>query len=483
MVATLEEDFIVMARAKGLTTARILTRHALRPSTFTLMTVAGLQVGGLITGAVIVESVFQLNGLGLLLTHSVSQHDYPTIQAITVIVAVTYIVINVLIDSLYLVIDPRIRRPRHQLTTGSLGSAPGRRSARPAPTGAIASQGSRLGVLGRRRLAHLDRAARDLREPAPAAGPEHGQQFLPQRSARSRAWCRTHTRVRRQLERDVLSRVIFGARVSLVVGFASISIGLLVGGTLGLIAGFFRGPFDEVMNVLTNAFLSFPYLVLALAVVAFLGNSLFDVTLIIAILAWPLLFRVVRAATIEFGERDYVLAARALGSTRGADRAQAAAPRRRAGRGHLRTGRGRARDRRTRARSRSSASPVPDPTSTWGKMIAEGSSDLTQNVGPSCVAPRRRDVPHDPRGQFHRRPAPRRCSTPRGRPLSPKRHIFDIEDTDDRPLLEVTRSSPTSDQATASCARSMACRSPCSGARRSASSASPDPARPCSRGR
>ncbi len=112
MVATLEEDFIVMARAKGLTTARILTRHALRPSTFTLMTVAGLQVGGLITGAVIVESVFQLNGLGLLLTHSVSQHDYPTIQAITVIVAVTYIVINVLIDALYLVIDPRIRRAR-----------------------------------------------------------------------------------------------------------------------------------------------------------------------------------------------------------------------------------------------------------------------------------------------------------------------------------------------------------------------------------
>jgi len=112
MVATLEEDYIVMARAKGLTTARILTRHALRPSTFTLLTVVGLQVGGLITGAVIVESVFQLNGLGLLLTHSVSQHDYPTIQAITVIVAVAYIVVNLLIDSLYLFVDPRIRRAR-----------------------------------------------------------------------------------------------------------------------------------------------------------------------------------------------------------------------------------------------------------------------------------------------------------------------------------------------------------------------------------
>lgn len=112
MVATLEEDFIVMARAKGLTTSRILLRHAMRPSTFTLMTVAGIQVGGLITGAVIVESVFALPGLGSLLTHAVSSKDYPTVQVITVIVAIAYIVINLAIDSLYAVIDPRIRRAR-----------------------------------------------------------------------------------------------------------------------------------------------------------------------------------------------------------------------------------------------------------------------------------------------------------------------------------------------------------------------------------
>ncbi len=185
--------------------------------------------------------------------------------------------------------------------------------------------------------------------------------------------------------RDVLSRVIFGARVSLIVGFASISIGLFVGGTLGLIAGYFRGPFDEVMNVLTNAFLSFPYLVLALAVVAFLGNSLFDVTLIIAVLAWPLLFRVVRAATIEYGERDYVLAARALGSTRMRivvklllpDVVPAAVTYGLVGVGLAIVYEG--------ALSFLGQS-VPDPTSTWGKMIAEGSSNLTQNVS-QLVAP------------------------------------------------------------------------------------------------
>lgn len=112
MIATLEEDFVVMARAKGLSTPRILFRHAFRPSTFSLITVGGIQIGGLITGAIISESVFALHGLGSALVFAVSQKDYPTVQIVTVIVAVAYISINFLIDFLYAVIDPRIRRAR-----------------------------------------------------------------------------------------------------------------------------------------------------------------------------------------------------------------------------------------------------------------------------------------------------------------------------------------------------------------------------------
>ncbi len=115
---------------------------------------------------------------------------------------------------------------------------------------------------------------------------------------------------------DVLSRTIFGARVSLVVGFASIALSQVVGGTLGVIAGYFRGWFDDVMSVIANVFLSFPSLVLGLLIVTYLGRAEIDIIIIIAIVAWPLLFRVVRAAAIEYSQREYVLAAQALGCKR-----------------------------------------------------------------------------------------------------------------------------------------------------------------------
>lgn len=178
--------------------------------------------------------------------------------------------------------------------------------------------------------------------------------------------------------RDVLARVAWGARVSLLVGFASIAIGLSVGGILGLIAGYFRGPFDEVMAVLANTFLAFPYLVLALAIVAFLGNSITDVIIIIAILAWPLIFRVVRASTIEYTERDYIVAARALGSTRWRvlrkqllpDIIPSAVTYGLVGVGIAIVAEG--------ALSFLGQS-VPAPTPTWGGMIAEGTNNLQQN--------------------------------------------------------------------------------------------------------
>jgi peptide/nickel transport system permease protein len=112
MIQTLQEDYITMAKAKGLTNRRILMRHAFRPSSFSLLTVAALNVGALIGGAVLIEFVFQLPGIGLKLVQAVSTRQYVAVQAYTAIIAVAYVLFNAVVDILYTVIDPRIRHAR-----------------------------------------------------------------------------------------------------------------------------------------------------------------------------------------------------------------------------------------------------------------------------------------------------------------------------------------------------------------------------------
>jgi peptide/nickel transport system permease protein len=112
MVGTLQNDFITMARSKGLSTKRILFRHALRPSTFSLITAAAVNVGALIGGAVIVETIFALPGMGDLTVQAIFRRDFLVVQFCVVIFAFGFVFINFLVDLLYNVLDPRIRHAR-----------------------------------------------------------------------------------------------------------------------------------------------------------------------------------------------------------------------------------------------------------------------------------------------------------------------------------------------------------------------------------
>jgi len=109
MIATLQEDYIAMARAKGLKPSRILLVHALKPSSLTLVTVTGINIGRLIGGTVIVESIFALPGIGRLLLSAIFTRDLIILQGVVLIVAVGYVLINFVVDLLYAVLDPRIR--------------------------------------------------------------------------------------------------------------------------------------------------------------------------------------------------------------------------------------------------------------------------------------------------------------------------------------------------------------------------------------
>ena len=112
MIATLQEDFILMAKAKGITNRRILWRHALRPSSLTLLTVAGLNVGALIGGTVVIEVIFGIPGMGTLLFTAIGERQFVMLQSLVVVIAVAYVVVNLLIDVLYNILDPRLRHAR-----------------------------------------------------------------------------------------------------------------------------------------------------------------------------------------------------------------------------------------------------------------------------------------------------------------------------------------------------------------------------------
>ncbi len=110
MIATLQEDYILMAKSKGLPTLHILLRHALKPSSFTLITIFGIQIGHYIGGAIIVEQIFALPGIGSLLIAGIYGRDYIMVQGCILFIAVSYVAINFLVDVMYSVLDPRIRK-------------------------------------------------------------------------------------------------------------------------------------------------------------------------------------------------------------------------------------------------------------------------------------------------------------------------------------------------------------------------------------
>jgi peptide/nickel transport system permease protein len=109
MLEVLGQDFIRVARAKGLATRTVLLRHALRNALIPIITVLGLQMGFLLGGVVITEQIFGLPGLGWTLLNGVYQRDYPVVQGTVMVFAVTFVLVNLLVDLLYTYLDPRIR--------------------------------------------------------------------------------------------------------------------------------------------------------------------------------------------------------------------------------------------------------------------------------------------------------------------------------------------------------------------------------------
>lgn len=108
MLEALRQDYVRTARAKGLPNYQVLLRHALRNALLPVVTILGLQFGGLMSGAVLTETVFGWPGIGLLLTDSIFNRDYPTVEGLVLFIAIVFVFVNLVVDLLYAAIDPRI---------------------------------------------------------------------------------------------------------------------------------------------------------------------------------------------------------------------------------------------------------------------------------------------------------------------------------------------------------------------------------------
>ena len=108
MLEVLGQEYVQTARAKGLTESRVVMRHALRNAAIPVVTIVGLQFGGLLTGAFIIEAVFAWHGIGELAVQAFAKRDFPMIQGITLVVATTYVLVNLVVDVVYAALDPRI---------------------------------------------------------------------------------------------------------------------------------------------------------------------------------------------------------------------------------------------------------------------------------------------------------------------------------------------------------------------------------------
>jgi len=108
LLEELREPYVLAARARGVSAARAVMNHAFRNSLIPIVTVLGLQLGSVLTGAVITETIFAWPGVGRLLVQAIAARDYPTVQGCILFIAVTYVAVNLLIDLLYGVLDPRI---------------------------------------------------------------------------------------------------------------------------------------------------------------------------------------------------------------------------------------------------------------------------------------------------------------------------------------------------------------------------------------
>ena len=317
MLEVLGEDYIRTARAKGLTRMRVIIVHALRNAMLPVVTVIGLQVGTLLAGAILTETIFSWPGLGRWLIDALQRRDYPVVQGGVLLVATMIILVNLLVDLLYGVVNPRIRHKTYgdimsQVTETIVSSAPGPMT--PLQEFWHYFKRNKGAVVGLVYVVIVLFIAIFANWIAPYNPAEQFRDALLAPPAWQEGGSMAHLLGTDDVGRDVLSRLMYGARLSLLVGCLVVVLSLIMGVILGLIAGYFGGLVDNIIMRVVDIMLALPSLLLALVLVAIFGPSIGNAALALTFVALPHYVRLTRAAVLVEVNRDYVTASRVAGA-------------------------------------------------------------------------------------------------------------------------------------------------------------------------
>ena len=247
MITSLGSDYVRTARAKGLTERQVVLHHALRNSLITVVTILGLELGALISGSVVTESIFLIPGFGRLIIEAVQRRDYPVIQGVALVSAVAYILINFIVDVLYSLLNPRVRVTRASGMTSTaldpLGGPPGSRAS---PAGLLSRPPAAIGLVIAISMVLV-------------AHPRSGHRALPARGQRLRgdpvAPDRRRIRSGRTSSAATSCLASCGARGHRCrrASLATLIAVLVVAVPIGLVAGFYRGLADTLVMRVTDA--------------------------------------------------------------------------------------------------------------------------------------------------------------------------------------------------------------------------------------
>ena len=265
------------------------------------MTVIGIQVGVLLGGAIIIETMFALPGVGRLIVTAINQRNYPVVQVGMLAIATIFIVVSLVTDLIVAWLDPRAADGERAMSDALAATAPA--------AGVAAPHGDPLMLLGGGVLAVLALVA--------IAAPS-SRRTIPRRwrscvSSAPPDWA--HPFGSDVLGRDVLSRVIYGLRASLAVSVSAVLGSLAVAVPLGLLAGYFGRWVDSGISRVLDLILVFPAMLLAVTFIAVLGPGSVIAAIAIAVIYLPILARVMRTSTLIVSRNDYVAGARARGAS------------------------------------------------------------------------------------------------------------------------------------------------------------------------